>query len=140
MNGRFFIGKMRKQIIFDYYNTLFNPKTGLLFYGVLEFLESLIEGKYTLNLITTEVKGRSAQIKSFGLNTYFSKILIVKQKNKSVFNKLIQNPATTLIIGDRFEEEINIGKSIGTRTLLVKPTKENPVKSINEYLNKRWKD
>lgn len=126
---------MIKQIIFDYYNTLFDPKSGSLFDGTETLLTTLLKRGSELNLITTESKNRLIEIKQIRIDKYFTKIIISKKKTKSIFANIIYDPSKTLIIGDRIEEEIKIGKSLKTKVLLVNPLNENPIDTINKLFN-----
>ncbi len=124
---------MKKQIIFDFYNTLYNPKTEKIFWGGFALLKNLSK-QYSLVLITTGSKDRANQLQNFSGIKYFTKVILCKKKTFSMYRKLIKRPYLTIIIGDRPEEEIAFGKILNTRTLLVKSSVENPVISIKRFL------
>jgi FMN phosphatase YigB (HAD superfamily) len=120
-----------KTIIFDFYNTLYNPKNGQLFRGSLMLLKKLKRNS-KLILISTETSDRQNELTRLGLIPFFNQIILCKQKNLPLFQRLF-SPGT-LIIGDRLEEEISIGKKLKLKTLLVDPKMENPIISIRKYL------
>jgi FMN phosphatase YigB (HAD superfamily) len=120
-------------IIFDFYNTLYNPKTERLFRGTYPLLFRLRK-KYNLVLITTGTSNRWETITNLRLFPIFSQILICKQKNISLFKDLITS--NSILIGDRQEEEILIGKKLKSRTILVNPDNENPIITIKKFLKK----
>lgn len=127
---------MKRVIIFDLYNTLYNPITGKLYRGSFPLLEN-ISRFYQLLLITTYSPLRKRQVRNLKINPYFKNIIICKRKNLKVFRRLINKPKHFLIIGDRIEEEIAIGKKLKVETLLVNPKLENPITTIKKYLKEK---
>lgn len=128
---------MKKLIIFDYYRTLYNPETGRLFSGIKRLLYKLfLNSENTLILITTFNLKRKKQIKSLNLNKYFKEIILCKQKEliiyKDIMNKYPSN--AVVVIGDREEEEIKIGKKLNVKTIHVNPNFENPYSTIKKQL------
>lgn len=107
-----------KTIVFDYYNTLYNPKTGRLFPAIPSLLR-LLKIRYALVLITTCSPNRKSEIQKLGLNRFFQRIVICSKKTRKIFRRFIQKPEESLVIGDRLEEEIRIGSQLGARTLFV---------------------
>jgi len=124
---------MKNQIIFDFYNTLYNPKTNVLFMGIPTLLRQL-QPVYRLILVTVEGKSRQLQISKLSLNKYFSKIIVCPQKSVFVFQKLLREKSNTLIIGDRAEEEITIAQTLKLQFIKVNPELENPAKTIRNQL------
>jgi FMN phosphatase YigB (HAD superfamily) len=120
-----------KTIIFDFYNTLFNPQTGRLFDGTTGMLR-LLNKQYKLVLITSGGKYRYQLINKLSLFPDFSQIIICKIKKADVYAGFISS--NSVVIGDRIEEEIKIGKYLGAKTLLVNPDSENPITTIKRFL------
>lgn len=120
-----------KSIIFDYYNTLYNPRTGKLFRGAIPLLEQL-GSRFNLILITSGDNNRWQAIKELSLLPIFNQIILCKSKTKEVFSGFV-NPET-IIVGDRQDAEIDIGKFLGANILLVRPEIENPIKTIRKFL------
>lgn len=123
---------MKPQIIFDFYNTVYNPKTEQLFRGIPSLLTQL-KLQYQLILITTYSPDRKKQLSQSKLNQYFSKIIICPQKSSLVFKRFARD-STTIVIGDRQEEEINIAQALGLQFIKVSPKLENPVETIRKKL------
>jgi len=123
-----------KTIIFDFYKTLYDPKKEYLYEGVVELL-LILSNKYRLILMSTGGIERLNVIRKLNIRRYFLKTLIVKRKTIDYFNEVIFDPNQTLIIGDRIEEEIRIGKKLGCKTLRVNPDTENPVITIQRNLH-----
>ena len=124
---------MQSQIIFDFYNTLFNPKAKTLFGGTIPLLCQLKKA-YKLSLITTGGQNRKQLINKLGIAKYFSRVVICPTKSPKVFLKLIDKSSNALIIGDRKEEEISIAKVLKLPYIQVTPQLENPVKTITSQL------
>lgn len=124
---------METIIIFDYFNTLYNPLTKRLFPGTVTFLLELKEVA-DLYLITTENSSRKAEIINFGLNPYFKKIIFCIKKEPLTFSKLLKRKSRVVIVGDRIDEEIAIAKELNTPFVLVNPNKENPILTIKRRL------
>lgn len=124
---------MKPQLIFDFYNTLYNPRTKTLFRGTIPFLCQL-KKMYQLSLITTGGQNRKQLINKLGIAEYFFRIVICPRKSPKVFLKLIEKSSNALIIGDREEEEIYIAKLLKLSYIQVKPRLENPIKTITRQL------
>lgn len=61
-------------------------------------------------------------------------MVVCREKNVELFKRYVSSPSRTLIVGDREESEISIGRRLNTRTLLVNPQQENPMTTISRYL------
>ena len=129
-NGRFFV--MKTKLIFDFYNTLYSPKTGKFFRGMSTLLNKLTT-QYKLILITTSNPRREEQIRRLKLSRYFSPVILCPKKSLSLFRNYVD--LTTIIIGDRQEEEINIASKLKLQSIKVNPLLENPVKTIRQQLS-----
>lgn len=124
---------MEKQIIFDFYNTLYNPKTGKLFRGVYKLLSDLRKN-YRLCLITTTSKDREEQINRLKIKKYFAKIILCQGKTITIFKKVTKQFPNTIVVGDREEEELLIAKSLQLEAILINSFLENPCFSIRKSL------
>lgn len=124
---------MKPQIIFDFYNTLYDPKTRALFVGTPTLLDQL-KKEYRLILVTTSGQNRKRQVNKLGITRYFSEIIICPRKSLKLFLELIKNNPDTTIIGDRKEEEISIAKLLKLSYIQVTPQLENPIKTITKRL------
>lgn len=120
-------------IIFDFYRTLFNPETETLFPGCT-FLLKKLKKQFQLILVTTGRRGRRKQIAHLQITPLFSAMVVCREKNVELFKRYVSSPSRTLIVGDREESEISIGRRLNTRTLLVNPQQENPMTTISRYL------
>lgn len=125
---------MRKVIIFDFYNTLYNPKTGRLFRGSISLLKKL-SNRYRLILVTTYSSERKKQIQNLRIMQFFNPTVICRIKTMLVYQKIISQFQSYLIIGDNLEEEIAIGRKLSVDTLVVDPSLENPILTIKKYIN-----
>jgi FMN phosphatase YigB (HAD superfamily) len=122
---------MKKQILFDFYRTLYDPKTEGLYSGVKKLLKILDEN-YDLFLISTGNDQRRNLIKKLEIDQYFIKVIICTEKKLDIFSQILNK--NTLIIGDRYEEEIIIGKKLNAKIIQVFPEIENPVLKIRKEL------
>lgn len=129
--------KKYKLIIFDFYKTLFNPETGELFSGIKKILASICL-KIPSVLITFRGEERKKQIKKLNIEKYFQKIIYCSIKNKETYIKVLTeynaSPEESIIVGDNEEEEIKIGKNLGTEIIKVNPEKENPSDTLKRRL------
>jgi len=126
---------VEKQLIFDFYNTLYDPVRDQLYDGIIELLTNLSE-EWDLVLITTGSLDRQIQITRLILPDLFSEIIIVDQKTQAAFQSQLNGYGITLIIGDRLEEEIAIAQKLGMPFILVNSTKESPAQTIKSQLEK----
>ncbi len=126
--------KIQRQLIFDFYNTLYNPQTGRLFCGVISYLEKSKKANL-LVLITAGGSKRRNLISSLKINKYFSQIIICKKKSVQVFESAIGKKLPAIIIGDRQDEEIVIAKYLNISYIIVNPLLENPIKTIERKLS-----
>lgn len=111
-----------KIIIFDFYKTLYDSSNKSLFPGMKRMLFRLSK-KFKLVLITTGGQKRKQIIEKLTISRFFETINIVHYKNQKAYLSCLEKfkvkPSQVLIIGDRKEEEINIGNQLGTKTILV---------------------
>lgn len=122
-----------KTIVFDFYQTLYDPKLDSLYRGSISVLKKL-KSKYKLILISTRSPDRQNQISKLEIESYFEKIILCPSKKLAIFKQIIKNPANTIIIGDNPQEEIQIGILLKCQTLKVNPNSENPAVTIRKFL------
>lgn len=119
-------GKFRTKnimkIIFDYNRTLFNPDAGNVFPGVFQLLKTLSR-KHELFLITLNKPERKDSSAILDMKPYFSEVLFVERKTTAAFQQIAGEDANVIVIGDRFEDEIQIGMQLGFITIHVQPQK-----------------
>jgi FMN phosphatase YigB (HAD superfamily) len=120
---------MKKQIIFDFNNTLYNPKSGKLFPGIKRLLRNIQE-KCFLVLITTSSPERLLEISNTKISKYFNLIIIIKKKGKAIYQQIAIDKSQTVIIGDRLDEEIAIAKQLGIPFIIINPLIQNPCRTI----------
>ncbi len=117
--------KISMNIIFDYNRTLFNPDSGELYPGVIELLETLTQ-KYQLFLITRNEPGRSDTIATLGIAKYFQKIAFVEEKTTDIFQRITDGNQRVIVIGDRLQDEIQIGNTLSFPTIHVEQGEVGP--------------
>lgn len=111
---------MIKVIIFDFNKTLFDPEKGGLYPGAKSLVVGLSK-KHILALVSYGGKKRKSQLKKTGLEFYFRNIVLTEQKGEKDYLRAIEGLTKkheeVLVVGDKLEEEIRIGKSLGMKTL-----------------------
>lgn len=115
---------MKQVIIFDFNRTLYNPESQRIIASAKYVLATLKKRGYPLYLISRAEKSRRETIKNNGIEKFFKGIVICRQKNKSIFQKIAKreaaNTSFSFIIGDRIKEEIAIGNKMGIQTIWFK--------------------
>lgn len=106
------------KIIFDYNRTIFNPERENLYFGVKALLAELSE-KHQLFLISRQIPGRELIINRLGIKKFFQKIYFVPEKNKKLFEEIIQKNQQVMVVGDRLPEEIKIGEELNCITVWI---------------------
>jgi ribonucleotide monophosphatase NagD (HAD superfamily) len=130
-------------ILFDYNRTLFNPETESLYPGAVELLENLAP-KAMLLLVSKNEPTRSDKLERLGIKKFFKKVAFVDLKTEQLFKDLVSAAGGTgpvLVVGDRVQGEIRVGKAAGFITVWVKqgkfaeilPTEEEtPTYTVND--------
>ncbi len=115
-----------KAAIFDFNRTLYQPESGKVPMETVMLLRWLKKRKIALCLISRNEAGRLKKMAE--ISGFFSLILVVKEKNALIFQNMIETLGIknneVLIVGDWYDEEIKIGKSIGAKTLWIKEVKD----------------
>ena len=110
-------------IIFDWKGTLYNSADKCLIEGTIELLELLQTNNIPIYLIGKGSQDMYQEVRRLEVEKYFRTILFVDQaKNIKHFEDLVNktNSRQTLVIGDRIQSEISVGKSLGTTTIWIK--------------------
>lgn len=140
---------MKKIIVFDFNRTIYNPETGRLAPSARFVLQTLLQRGFTLYLISRAGQSKKQIIDKFGLRKYFDHILLVREKNKESFKRLVNLKLviheSSFVIGDRVREEIAIGNILSLQTIWVRIGKfsdELPQKKIEQpkYIINALKD
>ena len=110
------------KIIFDYNRTIFDPDTDNLYPGVLNLLQKLSE-KYELFLISRNEPLRKKRLEELTIKNYFKKILFVDTKTKQIFEEIVGDANSVIVVGDSISDEIKIGNQLGLTTIRLKKGK-----------------
>lgn len=110
------------KIIFDYNRTIFNPDTNNLYDGVLEVLNKL-SSNHDLFLVSKYESRRKDTINKLGINDYFKKVILVKEKTLDIFSSLTKGDKNVFVVGDRVKGEIYLGNLLGFKTVWIKQGK-----------------
>lgn len=104
--------------------TLYDPEKGQLFDGVLPMLTSFKERDIKQGLISFGGAEKRQLIKSLGLENILDWYKVVEEKNPEVFKAFLTEfdlkPEEVLVVGDLVNEEVSIGKGIGSKTVWVR--------------------
>lgn len=123
--------------------TLYDPERDMLIDGAKQVLSATCRNS-TCYLISRNEGQRMQKVVELEITDYFKEIILVPEKNKEVFCRLIQehNPEAVFVVGDRIEDEISIGNSLGCKTVwfqngkfanrLPEKSKDRPWKIITE--------
>jgi len=113
---------MVKGVIFDFNQTLYDPRRHQLSAGAMELLEGLREKKIPMCLVSKKMfVDRRKQITKLGLDSFFSEIIVVDKKAKEDFLQCARTmhlkPHEVLVVGDRVRVEVALGKSLSMKTV-----------------------
>lgn len=123
-------------IIFDWKRTLYNPDDSILIDGAIDVLNYFSRHNIPMFLIGKGQQEMHDETIRLEVSKYFQDILfVVGSKDPNDFMKCINLsfPRRTIVIGDRINSELYIGKTVGATTIWVKqgkfanemPTSEN---------------
>jgi len=113
-------------IIFDWKRTLYDPDTKKLINGSKDLLKMLKDKNIPLFLIGKGNLEMLKEVGRLGIKDLFADISFVEgNKNTEQFEPFIDkdNPKSSIVIGDRVQSELSIGKSLHTTTIWVKQGK-----------------
>lgn len=117
---------MIKTIIFDWKRTLYYPDQKVLIDGALNLLENLRNNNIPMVLIGKGGEDMSEEVKRLGVEKYFKQIVFAQgEKDPEVFKAHIskKDPRKTVLIGDRVQSELMIGRELGITTIWIKQGK-----------------
>ena len=109
-------------IIFDWKGTLYNSADKCLIEGATELLELFQNYNIPIHLIGKGGQDMYQEVIRLEVEKYFGTILFVDEaKNIKHFEDLVNktNSKLTLVIGDRIQSEIIVGKVLGTTTIWI---------------------
>lgn len=112
---------MKKSVIFDFNRTLYNPDSNTLAKKTRWVLHILRRRGFSLFLVSRAAPSRYELIKHLGLETYFAKVVLAREKNLRLFERLTPaasvDRASSFVVGDRVRHEILIGNALGLHTI-----------------------
>jgi FMN phosphatase YigB (HAD superfamily) len=113
---------MIKHIIFDWKRTLYDPETKELLPGALRVLRSLSERDIELVLIGKGGVDMDEVLDSLDARKYFKAVHFVPAKSDELFERYIskEHPEVTLVVGDRAQGEVAIGKGLGAKAIWIR--------------------
>ena len=109
-------------IISDWKGTLYNSVDKCLIEGTIELLELLQTKNIPIHLIGKGGQDMYQEVRRLEVDKYFESMLFIDEaKNIKHFVDLVNktNSRQTLVIGDRIQSEISVGKSLGTITIWI---------------------
>ncbi len=109
-------------IIFDWKRTLYDPETKQLISGARAVLEDLFKRNVRIVLIGKGGADMDEVLDVLDARKFFANVHFVPAKSDELFEQYVskQHPETTLVVGDRAQGEIAIGKSLGARCVWVR--------------------
>jgi FMN phosphatase YigB (HAD superfamily) len=110
---------MIERIIFDWKRTLYDPSSGALLPGADKVLAVLHARSLDLILIGKGGSDMDARVDELKVRSYFRAIHFVPAKSDERFAQYVskKNPETTLVVGDRAQGEVAIGKRLGAQAI-----------------------
>lgn len=113
-------------IIFDWKRTLYNPDDSTLIDGAIDVLNYFSRHNIPMFLIGKGQQEMHDETNRLNVAKYFQDILFVEgSKDPNDFMKYmnLSFPSRTIVIGDRINSELAVGKSVGAITIWVKQGK-----------------
>jgi phosphoglycolate phosphatase-like HAD superfamily hydrolase len=113
-------------IIFDWKRTLYNPYTSTLIDGAVDVLNYYSRHNIPMFLIGKGQQEMHDETNRLDVAKYFQDILFVEgSKDPNDFMKYmnLSYPERTIVIGDRVNSELSVGKRVGATTIWVKQGK-----------------
>jgi len=117
---------MVSNIIFDWKRTLYNPDEKVLISGAKELLDLVKEKNIPMILIGKGGEDMESELERLKMRDYFSDVFFQEgEKDIELFRKYVDvnNPKSTIIIGDRVRSELQIGNILGATTIWVRQGK-----------------
>ena len=125
-------------IIFDWKRTLYNPDTSTLIDGAVQILNYFSRHNIPMFLIGKGQQEMYDETHKLDVAKYFQDILFIEgSKDPNDFMKYmnLSYPERTIVIGDRINSELAVGKKVGAKTIWIKQGKfadEVPADSSQE--------
>lgn len=120
---------MIKLVIFDFFGTLYDPRTDALFPETISLLEWLKTKGVKRALFTNSFGWRVAFFPKH--DKLFDDTFEVNSKDSNVLASILQKcgaqPNETVVIGDSPAREIAAGKELGTRTIALGEHLDDPL-------------
>jgi len=119
-----------KIIIWDFNRTIYDPDINQLVCGAKDLLKTTYKSGY-VNILYSKNKRNdttvSQRIRQFGINKYFTDIVVRKEKNiKDVYriiNKYNTDMHCSFLISDRARTDIKMGNLLGLKTIWLRAGK-----------------
>lgn len=115
-----------RTMIFDWKQTLYNPEEKKLIDGAVDILSYLKDKGVYLAVIGKGGDDMYDEVARLGVKEYFDHIAFREgTKDAGLFTEVvdIEGPAQTVFVGDRVRSELEVGNSLGCRTIWVKQGK-----------------
>ena len=111
-------------VIFDFNRTIYDPDKNTLLPGAIQVLRDLQVRKIPLYLVSMGSESRPALITELGINDFFAKVFLVKEKNAAMFSEISTHarvPSQQIyVVGDHLHKEIRCGNQCGMKTIWLK--------------------
>lgn len=127
-------------IIFDWKRTLYDPETKTLIKGADKVLDAFSQQNVKMVLIGKGGADMDKVLDELSARKYFSEVHFVPTKSDELFEKFISkdNPASTLVVGDRAQGEIAIGKSLGAKAVWLRAGEFKDELPLSDVLAPDW--
>ncbi len=110
---------MIKLVVFDFFGTLFDPQTQLLYPDAIPLIE-WVKSKGIMAALFTNSAGWGMFFTEREKNL-FDDTLLAELKGPHELDVILKHckvkPAETVVVGDSYDREIAVGKALGTRTI-----------------------
>lgn len=121
ITGSHFLFKLMKKIVIFSFNQIFyDPAAKHFVDGVNLVLRTLKQRGYFLYLITRAEDQPLSLIQQLGVQTYFEKVVVVREKQSADFISCVDRPidrARSFVVGDKVRQEITFGNQLGFKTV-----------------------
>ncbi len=115
-----------KTVIFDWKQTLYNPEQKNLIEGAADILTYLKNKGMYLAVIGKGNVDMYDEVERLGVKQYFNHVAFREgTKDAELFEEIVNKEGAdqTIFIGDRVRSELEVGNSLGCRTIWVKQGK-----------------
>jgi putative hydrolase of the HAD superfamily len=115
-----------KTVIFDWKQTLYNPDEKKLIDGAIDILSFLKDKGISLAVIGKGASDMYNEVECLGIKEYFDHIAFREgTKDAKLFEEVVAKAGAdqTVFIGDRVRSELEVGNSLGCKTIWVRQGK-----------------